>query len=42
MYADYAIFRLLHEDWVADATATRRTRRRPTGRTTRVARSARR
>jgi hypothetical protein len=42
MYPQYAIFQLLHEDWVTDATATRRTRSRPSRRTPRVARGTRR
>jgi hypothetical protein len=37
-----AIFRLLHEDWVTDATAPRRSRGRPSRRKTRAARGSRR
>jgi hypothetical protein len=42
MYADPTLFRLLHEDWVTDAGAERRGRRRPTRRTRRVVRDVRR
>jgi hypothetical protein len=42
MFADHTTFRLLHEDWVTDAGAERRGRRRPFRRVRRGSRDVRR